>query len=333
MLQKTLYLISMMIGLIIIASSHMLLITWLGMEIISFFLFPFIMSNSNNLSTKLLLWKYFFIQFISTSLFLLSFTLTSLTMSNYYFMDTMSEIIMLIAMYIKLGIFPFQAWMFEICENLSWVNMILFTTIPKFGPLIILWNSNYILSNKIILMSSMMVWLCMGCAYEFSLRRFLIYSSIMNVMWMTYACTMNIMTLYIYMFFYTIIMLCLMNTINKSNNKEFSLLSNNTIELNMTSRTINMINIMSLCGFPPLLGFMMKLEVTMVFMNHSNVAMCIPLMFCSIYMVSIYMNISFLSMFIKKSPTRNTIKTKRSTNFTTIISMIIQVMPMIIYLF
>nr|ATF28604.1 NADH dehydrogenase subunit 2 [Norvellina sp. EMHAU-15062816] len=272
---------TMMIGVIMTICSNNWISMWMGLEMSTLSFIPLV--SSMNTSESMM--KYFVMQSVASTMFLFSviYMLIGVNMLN--------EIYLAISMTIKLGSAPFHMWVIMIIDKIDYFNMFTLLTILKLPPLSIMFQINSDILLTPILMS--LIISSIACLNQSSMRKIIAYSSVYNMgIMMTLTNMINLLT--IYMFIYSSIMIMLIytmkimkiNFINQMIHNEFS----KWIKLNVW------INMLSMSGFPPLMGFLTKMMVIQSLINSNQMILMVTLMLTSMLSTLFYMRLAFSSM-------------------------------------
>nr|YP_010166660.1 NADH dehydrogenase subunit 2 [Lioporeus pilatei]QRV62751.1 NADH dehydrogenase subunit 2 [Lioporeus pilatei] len=298
---KILFMSTLMLGTFISISSFSWLGTWMGLEINLLSFIPLISYKNNSYSSESSI-KYFLIQAMASSMFLFSIILMmfkSKMINDLFFMDNIMLMIMNSTILLKMGAAPFHFWFPEIMEGLSWMNSLLLMTWQKIAPMIIL--SYMIKSNMyipmIIMMSSFIG--SIGGLNQISLRKILAYSSINHIGWMLSSFLINETLWLMYFLIYSFINLSIILTFNKLN---IFLLKNlfSSMNNNYMMKFFTFMNLLSLGGLPPFLGFLPKwliiqnLSFKFFFLNLFMIMMTLITLF-------FYIRISYSSIMISNN--------------------------------
>lgn len=161
------------------------------------------------------------------------------------------------ALLIKIGAAPFHFWFPEIIEGINWINRLILITWQKIAPIILisytLKISNYIFI--IIILSTLIGRI--GGLNQIRLRKILAYSSINHIGWIIRTFLNNEIIWILYFIIYSVISLTLTLMFNNFNIfflKQIYLL----IRKNYIIKFRILLNILSLGGLPPFLGFLPK---------------------------------------------------------------------------
>jgi NADH-ubiquinone oxidoreductase chain 2 len=222
---------------------------------------PIIINIENNKKSSEAAIKYFLVQTFASAIVIFS-SLYFYLYNGYTFSNT-PNIIITLALCLKLGIAPFHFWFPEVLEGLNWINSLLLLTWQKISPLVIL--SLFFYSDLIIILAliSAIVGAISGIN-QTSMRKILAFSSISHLGWISRIIYFNssLWLNYFYIYTFTRFILCLSFWLLNLN--YFSQL---TIIQNLNEKYIIFINLLSLGGLPPLLGFLPKWIAIMVVRN------------------------------------------------------------------
>lgn len=204
-----------------------------------------------------------------------------------------NEIILIISLsiLIKIGITPFHTWVILIIERINFFSIIILLTVIKIQPIFIIYQIN----TKFILIPAFIgiIIRALICLNQSSIRKTIGYSSIFNIRLIILTINkVNIFCIYIIIYSITLLMLIQTLKINKINFlnqivfNEFRI----WIKLNLW------INIISIGGFPPLLGFIGKLLIIQILTINNQFLLILTLIISSIIVLLFYSRIVFTSM-------------------------------------
>nr|YP_009370794.1 NADH dehydrogenase subunit 2 [Truljalia hibinonis]ARO46888.1 NADH dehydrogenase subunit 2 [Truljalia hibinonis] len=290
-LSKLLFLMMMITGTMITFMSSSWPATWIGLEINLLSFIPIIYHKSNILTYEAAM-KYFLIQTLASSLFLISSIL--MTLINY----SLIYFLISITMIIKLGGAPFHMWFPSVMEGLSWNNCLLLMTLQKMAPLLIL---SYIPNNNCINMTIMMSIIVgtIGGMNQTSTRKIMAYSSINHLGWMFMTIKMSQNLWKLYFSIYTILITSIILMM-----KNLSMNHINQMSLHPYSPMIKyylMMNLLSLGGLPPFLGFLPKWITIEMAMNQSLIIMICVMVWLSLITLYYYIQLSISSFMLNSS--------------------------------
>nr|YP_010478242.1 NADH dehydrogenase subunit 2 [Nesophrosyne montium]UVI59686.1 NADH dehydrogenase subunit 2 [Nesophrosyne montium] len=296
---------TMMIGVIMVNCSNSWISMWMGLELVLLSFIPF-MQNMNPLSSESMI-KYFIVQSIASTLFLFSVSIMLVGDST---MEASNEMILTIAMLIKLGSVPFHNWVLMIIESMGIFPMTCMLTVMKIPPLLIMHQMNSKMLTIPILLG--MIVSSVACLNQTSIRKTLAYSSIYNVSLMMMLLTNMIETL-LFLMTYTFMLILLAKTIKIMKiNFINQMITNN---FNNWLKMMLWINMLSMAGFPPLMGFLIKIMVMQKMINENQSIMIFTLVVTSILVLMFYTRLTFTSIITFNSLKKWSIPTKNSNWF------------------
>nr|YP_002726651.1 NADH dehydrogenase subunit 2 [Lissemys punctata]ABK41351.1 NADH dehydrogenase subunit 2 [Lissemys punctata] len=333
---------SLILGPIITISSNHWITAWMGLEMNMFAIIPMITKKHHPRATEAAI-KYFLTQTVASSLLLFSiinntWDLGQLNMAQTS--DTMSSMLMTIALATKLGLAPFHFWLPETLQGTTTMVALILTTWQKLAPLSILIMIHQ-LFNTPLLMTMSLLSICMGGwggLNQTQLRKIMAFSSIAHLGWLTMILTMS--TKLALLTFYTYIIMTSTTFIIidqlKTNNMSSMMTSWTKLPL---MNVMMMLNLMSLAGMPPLTGFMPKLLILQEMQQAHTILATMASIF-SLLSLFFYLRISYFSTITLPPNTNNyhqqwrhKIKQKPYLAYLTVIStMIMPITPTLIEL-
>lgn len=274
------FLITILTSVIIVVTSNNLLIRWLALEVNILSFLPLILTKRKYSAESAV--KYFITQTLASIILIIAI----LRNSNY------THIIILVSLLLKIGAAPLHQWLISLREGLSWDTILILITIQKLPPLVILityktWNQLNLILIAVIVFSSIIG--PIGGIIHNSLRKMLIYSSVANMRWMFAAIYANQYTLIGYFLVYTLINMPLTNCFKK--NQLFLLNQIIVIKKDWYSLTL-FLNILSLAGIPPILGFLPKILVIKEMINIQMILVTRVLLLSTLISLFFYIRIT-----------------------------------------
>nr|UQS75777.1 NADH dehydrogenase subunit 2 [Systropus sp. 2 YXA-2022a] len=301
-MQKTfsfLFLPCLFFSIFFIISAKTWIMAWMGLEINLMMFIPMLCNQKNKLYSESAM-KYFLVQALASSIFL--YSIIMLYFLNFKYTDEMVKTITLLALITKMGGAPFHFWFTSVIEGMNWFNSLLLMTWQKMGPLTLLMN----LKNSNFLLFSSMLSACiggLGGINQNSIRKIMAFSSISHIGWMMATIIYNKNNLIIYFFIYTFIISSLISLFKFFNLYQINQLSN----MYMCSIFLKIgliINLLSLGGMPPLLGFLPKWILINYLINLNQLLLLSVLVLSSLLTLYMYMRLS-LNMFMLNFWTNN----------------------------
>nr|YP_010166699.1 NADH dehydrogenase subunit 2 [Nectoporus subrotundus]QRV62790.1 NADH dehydrogenase subunit 2 [Nectoporus subrotundus] len=301
LIYKLIFTSTLMLGTIITMSSYSWLGTWMGLEINLLSFIPLISMMNNPLSSEASM-KYFLIQAMASSIFLFSiimiisqmFMLTDLTIFNKMLFMAMNS-----ALLMKMGAAPFHFWFPEIIEGMNWTNSFILMTWQKIAPMIIISytikSSQYILF--IIILSTLIG--SIGGLNQTNMRKMLAYSSINHIGWMLSTLLINEMLWISYFMIYSMLLMSIVSIMNKFNVyllKQIFLM----ISKNYLIKFFLIINLLSLGGLPPFLGFFPK-WIIIQNLSTNNFLLITFMIMMTLITLFFYLRISYSSIMISNN--------------------------------
>nr|AKZ29885.1 NADH dehydrogenase subunit 2 [Geloina coaxans] len=259
---------------------------WIGMELSFFGVIGILGSSSIDESECLV--KYFVVQVVG-SMFVMVFLMLILSGLFEWFV----ELVLLVGLSVKLGLFPFHFWVPSVSSGLSWGGCIVVLIIQKLIPLWFFVNFclfGFFLS--LVEFSCMMTCLigCVGGLMILHYRVLLSYSSLNHLGFMVILSIVDVYGLLMYFIVYFLINVFLMVSLwVMSVYSFFDFLKNK-----MGSVWVS-VYLLSLGGVPPFLGSFLKVVFLLVCFNFFPLV-CVIMLFSSAVGLYFYMTF-FLSIY------------------------------------
>ena len=277
----------LVVSTIVIVSTTNWIILWLAIEINLISIIPLITISKVSYEAESAI-KYFLIQASSSSLIL-----TSIIMYLSSSLVHVRTTLFISRLIIKIGIAPFHLWLPQVLKRLTWRLIIIITTWQKLGPLLIisytlhLWNPLSLLT--IVAINAFLGRL--GGINQTQVRPLIAYSSISHIAWILARRSVSYRITYLYFIFYSIISIILIIpiiSITKITTNKFDI----TTQLSSNISFSTILNLLSLGGIPPLLGFIPKWIVVLTLIK-TNITLPIILIFSSIIRLFFYLILFF----------------------------------------
>nr|QNE85375.1 NADH dehydrogenase subunit 2 [Paracoenia fumosa] len=334
---KIMFLLILIAGTLITISSNSWLGAWMGLEINLLSFIP-LMSDNNLMTTEASL-KYFLTQALASAILLFSIIMFMLNINminnidnNYISMMILSSLLL------KTGAAPFHFWFPNMMEGLSWSNSLILMTWQKIAPMVLI---SYMIVNSLIMFSIIMSVLVgsLGGLNQTSLRKLMAFSSINHLGWMMTAMQLSESIWLIYFFIYSILsfnMIYFFNMFKISHlNQLFSMFFNSKM-----IKIFMFLNLLSLGGLPPFLGFFSKWMVIQFVSMNNQLFLMIILTVTTLITLYFYLRICYSAFMINYTENNwnNSLEfNKISMNFYMFFSFIMIVgmifLPMIFFMF
>nr|QUI77232.1 NADH dehydrogenase subunit 2 [Empoascanara wengangensis] len=306
---KVFFLSFMIVGVMICLCSNNWLFIWAGLELSLITLLPIMQTKLMITSESMM--KYFLVQSISSGLLIigLMIILTN-TMSNYF--------IMTVAILMKMAVAPFHSWLISAIEPLQPLATMLMLTVSKISPLMILSFTQ--ISISVIIFITLTTGSIMGLNQS-AVKKLIAYSSIFNMGLIIMAIKNNFIWSF-YLLVYSMLIFMLIWILNKMN----SIYTNQMIlneELTVNKYTL-WINLLSLGGMPPLIGFSIKLVIIEFSISKMMIMNLLVMILMSTVVMFFYLRMSYLTlMFYSYSPKWNMHDTKKISSLIIILNLIL----------
>nr|WKU84193.1 NADH dehydrogenase subunit 2 [Syrphus rectus] len=257
---KILFIFILMMSVMITISANSWLGAWMGLEINLLSFIP--LMNDNNLMSNEASLKYFLTQALASSILLFSsilFMYQNNFMNQFNFYNNNNNYIcmmILSSLLMKSGTAPFHFWFPNVMEGLNWMNSLILMTWQKIAPLMLI---SYLIIKSMLfwcILLSIMIG-SLGGLNQTSLRKLMTFSSINHLGWMLMSMYSNETLWFIYFLFYSFLSFNLIYLFNMF--KMFHI--NQLFSFFMMNKYLKFslfMNLLSLGGLPPFLGFIPK---------------------------------------------------------------------------
>nr|QLY89518.1 NADH dehydrogenase subunit 2 [Phryxe vulgaris] len=284
---KFMFLSILFMSTLISISANSWLSAWIGLEINLLSFIP-LMSDNKLMSTESSL-KYFLTQALASSILLFAIILFLLNSkkNNYNFM----EMIILSSLFLKSGSAPFHFWFPSMIEGLSWLNALILMTWQKIAPMMLI---SYVLYKPLIIISIIFSSLigALGGLNQTSLRKLMAYSSINHLSWMLISLYESNFLWMIYFLMYSFLSFSLIYLFNMFKisymNQLFSLFFNSKV-----MKFFIMLNLLSLGGLPPFLGFFPKWMVIQLLSMNNQLFLLMFMVLMALITLYFYLRLSY----------------------------------------
>nr|YP_010489378.1 NADH dehydrogenase subunit 2 [Pseudocuneopsis sichuanensis]UWM10792.1 NADH dehydrogenase subunit 2 [Pseudocuneopsis sichuanensis] len=247
---KFLFMFLMISSTCMVASSSNWLMTWMSLEINMLGYIPLMFMKESSSESEAAV-KYLIPQSLGSTIFIVS-AITSAYFNNL-------QILLLIAMCLKLGVAPFHFWFPPVMASLQLIPAFILLTWQKIAPILAISSLSPFLVKSIMPIAMISaLWGGIGGLNQTDIRSLLTYSSIGHTGWMLASINSNYMILIAYLTAYILINVSIYASLAKEHTKSYKQLFSSK---EPSKSFILAITILSLGGLPPLVGFIMKLLV------------------------------------------------------------------------
>lgn len=268
--------------------------------------------------------KYFLVQALASSIFFFSIIL--LMVSNNLIRERVQSrplnlMILNSSLLLKMGAAPFHFWFPEIIEGLRWINSLILITWQKIAPIILLSYSIKTTRMILFIIASCSIVGRIGGLNQTSLRKIIAFSSINHIGWIIASFLKNEVIWLIYFTIYSLIsstIILIINAFKVFHLKQIFILINKNVLIKFSI----LINLLSLGGLPPFLGFFPKWIVIQHLRTNYRLILLIIIMITLITLF-FYLRIAYTSIIINHNEInfiRNKINISKSNIFISFIS-------------
>nr|ADU86492.1 NADH dehydrogenase subunit 2 [Culex pipiens pipiens] len=255
-ISNNIFLIMLIFGSLITISANSWLGAWMGLEINLLSFIPLMNEGKKNLMTSESSLKYFLTQAFASSILLFAIILMMMSFNLNWMNNNFYELLILSTLLLKNGAAPFHLWFPGVMEGLSWINGLILMTWQKIAPLMLIsYNINYNFFLIAIILS--MIIGALGGLNQTSLRKLMAFSSINHLGWMLMAMMNNELLWLIYFVFYFFLSMSIVLLFNNLKLFHFNQIFNFSM-MNPVIKFFLFLNLLSLGGLPPFLGFLPK---------------------------------------------------------------------------
>nr|YP_009502691.1 NADH dehydrogenase subunit 2 [Culex gelidus]ARB02562.1 NADH dehydrogenase subunit 2 [Culex gelidus] len=255
-ISNNIFLIMLIFGSLITISANSWLGAWMGLEINLLSFIPLMNEGKKNLMTSESSLKYFLTQAFASSILLFAIILMMMSFNlNWMNNNNFDELLIFPTLLLKSGA-AFHFWFPGVMEGLSWINGLILMTWQKIAPLMLIsYNINYNFFMIAIILS--MIIGALGGLNQTSLRKLMAFSSINHLGWMLMAMMNNELLWLIYFIFYFFLSMSIVLLFNNLKLFHFNQIFNFSM-MNSVIKFFLFLNLLSLGGLPPFLGFLPK---------------------------------------------------------------------------
>lgn len=277
------------IGSIIVITYDNLFYIYLGIELQAFS--TYILLSKNKIEGAEAGLKYFILGSISSGFFLLGLSIIS--SNGYSFLinelsNLKALVLILLALFFKLSLFPFYYWIPDIYEGSSW-PIIALLIIPKISIVAVLLKLVYYFNSNYLVLCSLLSIIVgsIGAFNQSKIKRLLAYSGVTHIGLIVlplFLYSYNIS--YVYLFIYLITLCSFIYVVNYTNPYIISI-----SHINIIKRITISILLLSMAGVPPFSGFIVKFLVLFSSVSNNYLFSSLIIIILSIISVGFYLRL------------------------------------------
>nr|AGN71447.1 NADH dehydrogenase subunit 2 [Phyllomedusa tomopterna] len=317
---------SIALGTIITLSSYHWILAWIGLEINTLAIIPLMTKTPHPRAIEAAT-KYFLTQAAASALILFSSTINAWLMGEWAIntnMNSLSTILMSIAIAMKLGIAPFHFWLPEVLQGLTLQTGLILSTWQKLAPMTLLLqlseNTNLYLMLTLGLLSTMIGgW---GGINQTQVRKILAFSSIAHLGWIMAIVKISPQLSPLNFILYVIMTSSLFLTFIFLNTKNITELSTSWSKAPALS-ALSLLILLSLSGLPPLTGFLPKWLIAQELVKQDLIMFTLMILMSTLLSLFFYLRLSYTMSLTLAPNSTNSISTWLPSNKIFLIVLII----------
>nr|ATB18288.1 NADH dehydrogenase subunit 2 [Proechimys goeldii] len=311
MTMTTIYTTLFMGTLITLISSHWLLM-WIGLELSMMSIIPILMNKTNPRSMEAAT-KYFLTQATASMILLMSIITTMMYSGQWSIIHSNNPIISLtltLSLIMKLGLAPFHFWVTEVTQGTPLMSGMVLLTWQKIAPLSILMQTSPTINQPLIISSALASTLLGGWGglNQTQLRKIMAYSSIAHMGWMLVVMNFMPSVSLFNLMLYIMLTISLFTAFYMNNNLTTLSLSHVWSTAPPTIIII-LLNLLSLGGLPPLMGFAPKWIIIQELVKNNNIMTPTLMTMAALLSLYFYIRLTY-STTLTLFPTVNNVKNK-----------------------
>nr|AIL29304.1 NADH dehydrogenase subunit 2 [Ammodramus maritimus] len=258
---SSIFIISLLLGTTITASSNHWIMAWMGLEINTLAILPLI-SKSHHPRAIEAATKYFLTQATASTLVLFSSMTNAWSTGQWditQLTHPMSCLILTSAVAMKLGLVPFHFWFPEVLQGSPITTGLLLSTLMKLPPITLLYMTSpslnpTLLTTLAILSTAIGGWMGLN---QTQIRKILAFSSISHLGWMAIIIIYNPKLTLLNFCLYTMMTATVFLILNTIKVLKLSTLMTAWTKIPSLNAML-LLTLLSLAGLPPLTGFLPK---------------------------------------------------------------------------
>lgn len=268
------------------------------------------MSNQNNIYQAESRIKYFIVQTIASSILLFSLIIKDQPINNELL--RIQSLIFTSSLIIKIGIAPFHFWLPEVIEGLTWENCLILATWQKIAPsCLLIYEINLNLLTILIILSSSIIRRLISLK-QTRIRKIIAYSSINHIAWILSSISISSHLWIIYFLIYSLTNVLLIITFKILNINKITQIFNPNFNKRLRKFLFS-INLLSIGGLPPFIGFIPKWFTTISISSTILFILILTIIIFTLIILYVYIRLGFPSQIFKNKKTSLKFKIKLIT--------------------
>uniref|UniRef100_A0AAU6PX08 NADH-ubiquinone oxidoreductase chain 2 n=1 Tax=Ophionereis sp. TaxID=3135531 RepID=A0AAU6PX08_9ECHI len=255
------YHVSLVLGIFLVSLSNNWICIWISIELVTLALVVLMSGQLTPRGVEAIA-KYFILQALASAFLLIGISYRYYSLGSVSFFSSYNEVsyvFILMGLMIKIAVFPNPFWFIDVVGGLSLFRSVYVVVLSKFIPLYLY---GCLISNKfvicVLLIGVVTIFLAtVAGTNQTSLRKVIAYSSIAHLGWMLVGFPFLGSFVCLFIFFSYVLMISPLFYLGGSNSVNFLIKAKN-LYYNPLFVFSFMLSLLSLAGFPPLLGFFYK---------------------------------------------------------------------------
>nr|QHW05468.1 NADH dehydrogenase subunit 2 [Ammospiza maritima] len=319
---SSIFIISLLLGTTITASSNHWIMAWMGLEINTLAILPLI-SKSHHPRAIEAATKYFLTQATASTLVLFSSMTNAWSTGQWditQLTHPMSCLILTSAVAMKLGLVPFHFWFPEVLQGSPITTGLLLSTLMKLPPITLLYMTSpslnpTLLTTLAILSAAVGGWMGLN---QTQIRKILAFSSISHLGWMAIIIIYNPKLTLLNFCLYTMMTATVFLILNTVKVLKLSTLMTAWTKIPSLSAML-LLTLLSLAGLPPLTGFLPKWLIIQELTKQDMAPAATLISLLSLLSLFFYLRLAYCTAITLPPHTTNHMKqwrTNKPTNIT-----------------
>nr|QHW05467.1 NADH dehydrogenase subunit 2 [Ammospiza maritima] len=319
---SSIFIISLLLGTTITASSNHWVMAWMGLEINTLAILPLI-SKSHHPRAIEAATKYFLTQATASTLVLFSSMTNAWSTGQWditQLTHPMSCLILTSAVAMKLGLVPFHFWFPEVLQGSPITTGLLLSTLMKLPPITLLYMTSpslnpTLLTTLAILSAAVGGWMGLN---QTQIRKILAFSSISHLGWMAIIIIYNPKLTLLNFCLYTMMTATVFLILNTIKVLKLSTLMTAWTKIPPLSAML-LLTLLSLAGLPPLTGFLPKWLIIQELTKQDMAPAATLISLLSLLSLFFYLRLAYCTAITLPPHTTNHMKqwrTNKPTNIT-----------------